>query len=285
MRFPLGVVLGVFRFTALAALLLAGTLSVLVAGLMPFRFKGVAATLWVAAALARLACYIFGVRLRCVDPSRLRRHRGLIFPNHSSLLDTLVIFAITPVRFLSAAEVVRYPFLGWIARSVGTVFVARTNRQSRRQARHEIIAALRAAPHLPIVLFPEGRLGPGDRLYPFRHGAFALAAENQVAYLPCALRYTPLAVARWYGAAGEEIWTAAWRLASYPGRVLAEVMPLEPVLPSPGDEPETLAATAQGAIAAALGIDPAPLTPPESEPPIPGGAVARTLAQPEADAP
>jgi 1-acyl-sn-glycerol-3-phosphate acyltransferase len=185
----------------------------------------------------------------------------LILPNHVSLLDTLALLSVTPVRFLGAAEILAYPVIGWIAASIGTVFVARTDRQSRQRARSDIVAALHADPYPPIVLFPEGRLGPGDRLYPFRYGAFALAVEHGVAYLPCALRYRPLAVARWHGAAGEELWPAAWRLACHTGPVLAEVMPLVQVLPEGDADPAQLAAGAQTAIAAALGIDPTPLEP------------------------
>jgi 1-acyl-sn-glycerol-3-phosphate acyltransferase len=144
-------------------------------------------------------------------------------------------------------------------RVIDTVFVARHDQQSRKQARAAIAAAMQTAPYPPLVIFPEGRLGPGDRLLRFRLGAFAVAAEQGLAYVPCALRYRPLELVVWRGGEGEKLWTAAWRLACSPQPVLAEVLPLDIVMPGPQDDPQGLAEAARGAIAVALGIPAEPV--------------------------
>ncbi|RIK46398.1 MAG: hypothetical protein DCC57_15530 [Chloroflexi bacterium] len=247
------------RLAGVVVMLLIGALIILPAALLPGRVGGVRPALWPARGLAAVLCRLLGVQIRCAGPAQFRHPRLLILPNHSSLLDGLVLLAVTPVRFLAAAEVARYPVIGWLARAIDTVFVARADQASRRQARSAIAAALLAAPFPPLVIFPEGRLGPGDRLLPFRYGAFVVAAEQGIGFVPCALRYCPQAAAVWRGGEGEALWTAAWRLACSPQPVVAEVLPLALVTPSAEGDPQVLAETARRDLAAALGIDPEPV--------------------------
>ncbi|MCC6166123.1 MAG: 1-acyl-sn-glycerol-3-phosphate acyltransferase [Caldilineaceae bacterium] len=244
------------RLAGVAVMLLAGALIILPAGLLPGRVGGVRPALWPARGLAAVLCRLLGVRVRCAGSAQFRHPRLLVLPNHSSLLDGLVLLAVTPVRFLAAAEVARYPVIGRLARAIDTVFVARTDQASRQQARTAVAAALQATPYPPLVIFPEGRLGPGDRLFPFRHGAFAVAAEQGIGFVPCALRYCPRAVAVWRGGEGEPLWRAAWRLACSSQPITAEILPLVRVTPGAEDDPQVLAEAARRDLAAALGIDP-----------------------------
>ncbi len=244
------------RLAALVIVLLAGAIAMLPAALLPLRIGGVRPALWVACATARLCCAALGVGVRCSHPARLRIRRSVIFPNHSSLLDSLVLLAVTPVRFLAAAEVTRYPVIGWMTRAIGTVFVARSDPASRVQARSAVRSAIQSSPYPPLVLFPEGRLGPGDRLFPFRYGAFEIAVEQAITFVPCALRYRPVEVAVWRGGEGEMMGSAAWRLVCSPLPVTVDVLPLEVVTPEPEDDPAALAQAARSAVALALGIQP-----------------------------
>jgi 1-acyl-sn-glycerol-3-phosphate acyltransferase len=214
--------------------------------------------------LAHLLCWLLRVRVTCETPERLREPIGFVFPNHLSLLDPLVLMTLTPLRFVSAVEVLSYPILGWMAKVVGTVFVTRQDRDARKQARNEIALALQTEPQPPIVLFPEGRLGPGASLYPFRFGAFAIAAEDEIAYVPCGLRYRPLDVVIWHGAAGETLMSALWRLALHRGSIRVDVLPLPVVQPRRTDSPEAMAQQAQIDIARVLELPLTPATPPQS---------------------
>lgn len=235
---------------------------ILLGELAPLRVRGVRLGGWIVLGISHMVCRIFQVRVVCKEPSALRHHIGFVFPNHLSLLDPLVLLSLWPMRFVAAKEVRRYPVVGWITQSIGTVFVAREDRQARKNARGEIVAAMEEHPQPPIVLFPEGRLGPGHRLYPFRYGAFAVAVSKGISYIPCGLRYHPLDVVVWHGGQGEKLWNALWRLARNPGPVLAEVIPLPPVFPQPGDDPAALAMKALNDIATALSLPNEPDSPP-----------------------
>jgi 1-acyl-sn-glycerol-3-phosphate acyltransferase len=252
----------VMRMILAAITVTAGAGAILLGGLAPLRVRGVRLAGWIVLATSNLVCRIFGVRVVCNEPGALRDHIGLVFPNHLSALDPLVLLSLWPMRFVAAMEVLKYPVLGYMTKSIGTVFVAREDPNARKQARGEIVAAMEQDPQPPIVLFPEGRLGPGYQLYPFRYGAFAVAVSKGISYIPCGLRYRPLDVVIWHGAKGEGLLNALWRLALNTGPVLAEVIPLPPVFPQPTDDPAQLAMKALTDIAAALALPTEPAIPP-----------------------
>lgn len=247
-------IIGAFRFGAILLIAVAGMLVVLMVGIIPVRIRGNRLSSWVCMFLARSFNALFNVQCTCRDPQKLYRHHGFIFPNHVSYLEPILLFSVLPVRFLAAIEVKRRPIVGQLAGAVDTVFVEREKRTSRAEARNSIVNTLQDTPYPPLVLFPEGKLGPGTRLIPFRFGAFQMATENRIAYLPCAVRYERPDVAVWHGAAGESMLAALWRLAIFPGPLRAEIIPLDPVHPGPDDDPMILARVTEHAIAKELGF-------------------------------
>jgi len=241
---------GLARLVLTAVVLGTGVLIVLVAGLLPLRIRRRRPAAWVAMGMARLFNRLYNIQVVCPAPTTLRHHRGFIFPNHLSFLDVVVLQSLMPTRFLSMAAVRNYPLIGWLAVAIGTIFVVREDDQSRRQARDAIVQSYQQEADPPIVLFPEGKLGPGDRLLPFRHGAFEMAVEHGIAFVPCVLKYTPLAVALWRSGT---IVGAVWQLAQMQTPLRVEVTPLAVVQPQPGDDPVVLAQATQQAMEKAFG--------------------------------
>lgn len=257
----MGALRATVRVTLASLMVSAGALVIVVSGLLPWRVRGVRPAGWLACGLAWLVCRILAVRIECATPERLRRHRGLFFPNHLTFLDPLVLLSLTPARFLAALEVAKVPAVGWITRSIDTIYVARKSRESRQAVRQAVADAFHRAPQPPIVLFPEGRLGPGNALYPFRYGAFAIAIEHHIPLMPVGLRYQPAEIAAWRGGQGESLWTALWRIASFRGPLRVEVLPLPVVVPTQDLDPVALTQQIQDALAQALGF-PVELNPP-----------------------
>ena len=247
--------LGITRVFLILVIISAGLVLILLANLLHIRYRGSRLSAWIATGLARLFAVVFNIRYHCPHPQKLQRHQGFIFSNHISYLEPIVLFCLMPVRFLAAIEVQKRPLVGQLAEGVSTIFVERSQRQSRQEARQAIAHALQREPQPPLVLFPEGKLGPGIRLNPFRYGAFEIAATNRIAYLPCAIRYTNIDVVVWYGGSGESLMAALWRLAVFPGPIYAEIIPLEVVQPTTQDDPAQLAKAAEQMIAAELGFD------------------------------
>lgn len=126
---------------------------------------------------------------------------ALLVANHVSWLDIAALHAACPqARFVSKADVLRWPLLGWLIRGAGTMFIERERKRDALRMVHDIGEALRLGE--TVAVFPEGTTGPGPQLRPFHanllQAAIAVAAPIQ----PVALRYTapgqPFAVAARY---------------------------------------------------------------------------------------
>jgi 1-acyl-sn-glycerol-3-phosphate acyltransferase len=95
--------------------------------------------------------------------------RGAVVANHASWLDIFALNACQRIYFVSKSEVARWPFIGWLARATGTLFIERDPRQARaHQAEFE--ARLRAGHKL--LFFPEGTSTDGQGVVAFKPTLF-----------------------------------------------------------------------------------------------------------------
>lgn len=228
--------IGMVRLLLAMGSLGVGTVLIVGTSWLPLRIRGIRLGGWLAMALAWWLARLFRVRLRCDEQARLRSHVGLIFPNHLSFLDIILLISIWPVRFVSMKEVRRWPFVGQIAAAIDTVFVDRGDRASR-QATRQLLAG-QAAYYPAIVLFPEGKISVKGTLQPFRYGAFEVAIQGELSFLPCVIGYKPLSVVGW---TDEPLLTALWRMARFTGPIHATLHVLPAVRPRLGDDPQRLA--------------------------------------------
>ncbi|MBX3016130.1 MAG: 1-acyl-sn-glycerol-3-phosphate acyltransferase [Caldilineaceae bacterium] len=215
----------VVRMLLLLLLIGIGALCVLLLGLIPLRVGGARLAAWPVVFMARLFMAVAGIDYHCAMPAVVRDHQGMIFCNHTAFIDTLLVLYVTPARFLSTKGVRKLPVIGQIAVALETIFLNRFNQAARTASRTEIAEALRARPYPPLVLFPEGTIGPGHTLLPFRRGAFEIAQQEQVSILPCVLYYEPLDVVTWYESRAT-LPTMAWRLLMQRRPVKARLLPL-----------------------------------------------------------
>ena len=248
----MSLVRGSVRFTTALIVIAIGALLILALAWVPLRVRRIRLSAWLCTLISRLGMAVFNVKFSCREPEKLQRHQGLVFPNHISYFDIPMMLCVIPSRFLSKHAIRAWPFIGWAAEAVGTVFVNREDKQSRAEARRQVGEAVRAEPYPPLVLYPEGATGPGRTLLPFRYGAFDIAVQHGVPYLPCVIVYDQPEVLAWKG--DESFLAALWRLACWPRPIQAQLIPLAAVHPRPGDDPQRLAAAAHHAIAAVLNV-------------------------------
>jgi 1-acyl-sn-glycerol-3-phosphate acyltransferase len=186
---PAGVA-GNLRALLRLAVLLPITLAALLgwAAVAPFRRDRPALRRRVTRAWANGLCRVIGLR-PAVDGAA-PAGPGILVTNHVSYLDVPVLLALTGGRFVAKREVSRWPLIGWLARTAGTLFVARG--QSGRDAGMVLEGMERALREGDLVVFfPEGTTTRGDRVLPFKSGLLALAARREVAVLTGALAYRP----------------------------------------------------------------------------------------------
>lgn len=241
----------IVRLVLLLLVIGVGALCVILLSFFPVRVGGARLATWPVTTMARLFMWIAGVDYYCPAPEVVRNHHGLIFCNHTSFIDTLMVLYLTPARFLSTKGVRKLPVIGQIAVALETIFLNRFNQEARTASRAEIAEALRARTYPPLVLFPEGTIGPGSTVLPFRHGAFEIAKQEQISILPCALYYEPLQIVTWYESTAT-LPAMAWQLVMQRKPVKARLLPLSVVVPTPDSSVAQLAEQTQQAVQAAL---------------------------------
>ena len=110
----------------------------------------------------------------------------LLLANHVSWLDIAALHAVVPkARFVSKADVLRWPLLGWLIRSAGTLFIERERKRDALRVVHAMAQALSAGQ--TVAVFPEGTTGSGAHPLPFHanllQAAIATSTPVQLAVL------------------------------------------------------------------------------------------------------
>jgi len=178
------------------------------------RGGALALSLW-----SRGLCGLLGIRVTAWDrgegaPARgsnIPRTPHLLVSNHIGYLDVIVLSALAgardsahaPALFVSKDDLARWPVMGPLGRSVGTLFLDR----DRPRAVAEVAAGMRAAfaGGQSVIVFPEGTTTGGDVVRPFHTALFEPALRASVpvrgaflAYMPRSRR-DPADLAAWTG--------------------------------------------------------------------------------------
>lgn len=182
MTFPSAVRAGL-RIAALAVLLLVCAPLHLIAKLLvgrshwPRRFLGACA-------------WIIGVRVK-IEGDPIEPH-SLIVANHVSWIDILLLGGSVGAAFVSKDDL-GHPFVHWLADQNKTIYIRRA---AVRDSKLQALAIAKALERVqPVALFPEGTVGPGTRLLPFRSTLLEASniASRDVTIRPVALDYGPIA--------------------------------------------------------------------------------------------
>jgi 1-acyl-sn-glycerol-3-phosphate acyltransferase len=123
------------------------------------------------------------------------RRPYVVVANHESYADIFLISHLPwEMKWLSKAEIMRLPLMGWLMRMAGDIPVRRGESRSRAGALDGIRDRL--AKRVSVIVLPEGTRAPSEELLPFRDGAFRVAVELGLPILPIAVAGTRHAMAR-----------------------------------------------------------------------------------------
>lgn len=100
---------------------------------------------------------------------------GLLTCNHLSYLDIVVLAAIHPQIFLSKAEVKKWPLIGRLTQSAGTLFVRRERKSDVTELQSAFAEVVGQG--MPLTLFPEGTSSNGSAVRPFFSSLLEPAAK------------------------------------------------------------------------------------------------------------
>jgi 1-acyl-sn-glycerol-3-phosphate acyltransferase len=109
----------------------------------------------------------------------------LVVSNHVSWVDILALHAVCHCRFVSKADVARWPVLGTMASGAGTLYVRRESRRDAMRVLPRIAQALRDGDILAV--FPEGTTGDGSVVLPFHSSLIQAAIAAEAPVQPVAL--------------------------------------------------------------------------------------------------
>jgi 1-acyl-sn-glycerol-3-phosphate acyltransferase len=173
----------------------------------------------------------------------------LLLSNHVSWLDIPILAGATGCAFISKAEVQDHWFMKWIADQNETIYI---DRSSLRTIHGQLDALTKGlARPQPLTLFPEGGVGDGSKLLPFKPSLLSAVAPapDGNTIRPVAIDYGRLAPIIGWGT-GEPGLKNFFRVLGLEGRHTV-TLHLLPPLPA-DDDRKLLARHAHDAIAAAL---------------------------------
>ena len=111
----------------------------------------------------------------------------LLVANHMSWLDITALHAARFCRFVSKADIKKWPFIGMLASGIGTLFIERESRRDAMRVVHHMAASLQAGDVLGV--FPEGTTSDGSGLLPFHANLFQAAIAANAPGQPVALKF------------------------------------------------------------------------------------------------
>jgi len=137
---------------------------------------------------ARAVVWSTGCSITVQGMENLCRHSVVVYAsNHTSYMDTPVIFAALPCQFRILAKKELWPiaFIGWYLARSGQIPIDTANPHATLSSLGVGVKALRAG--MPLFVFPEGGRTADGELKPFLSGAAYLAIRAQVPLVPIAL--------------------------------------------------------------------------------------------------
>ncbi len=137
---------------------------------------------------ARLCLLAAGARLRIEGEENLRKYPAAVYAsNHTSYMDTPVVFASLPFQFriLAKKELWTLPFIGWYLARSGQMPIDTENPRSTLSSLGKAAQALKGG--MSLFVFPEGSRTPDGTTKEFLAGAAYLAIRAQAPLVPIAL--------------------------------------------------------------------------------------------------
>jgi 1-acyl-sn-glycerol-3-phosphate acyltransferase len=137
---------------------------------------------------AQLCVWTSGSSLTIRGMENLGRYPVAVYAsNHTSYMDTPVVFAALPFQFriLAKKELWSMPFIGWYLSCSGQIPIDTANPHATLSSLGAGVKAVRAG--MPLFVFPEGARTPNGELQSFLAGAAYLAIRAQVPLVPIAL--------------------------------------------------------------------------------------------------
>ena len=112
---------------------------------------------------------------------------AVIISNHISWLDIIALGQHMPGYFVAKSDILSWPVIGFISRQVGTIFVARGDKQAVHATTEQMSWLLKQ--NSKVFAFPEGTTTDGSEVLPFHSSLLQPALLTRSAIQPVSLHY------------------------------------------------------------------------------------------------
>ncbi|MDJ0392005.1 lysophospholipid acyltransferase family protein [Rhodococcus sp. G-MC3] len=141
---------------------------------------------------SRMLLFAVGIRLSVndlrSDREKSRTDDGaLVVAGHVSWTDVLVLTALRPATFVARGDLIDWPILGLLARSMKVLPIHRRNLRSLPDTVEQVAQRLRSGG--TVVVFPEGTTWCGRAYGSFKPAMFQAAVDTETWVQPLRLRY------------------------------------------------------------------------------------------------
>lgn len=111
----------------------------------------------------------------------------LVVANHVTYMDVLVMSSLYPFAYVTSYEIRDTPFLGWLCRLGGCLFVERRSREGLKNEISELTQALKKG--ISVALYPEATSTDGAEIRKFKRPLFRAAIEAETKVVPVTINY------------------------------------------------------------------------------------------------
>jgi 1-acyl-sn-glycerol-3-phosphate acyltransferase len=158
-----------------------------------------------------------GIELR-ISGTPVQAGPALLVSNHISWVDVVALLAACHCRFVSKADVARWPLLGTLVTGAGTLYVKRESRRDAMRVVHRMVQALGDGDILAV--FPEGTTSDGSTVLAFHSNLIQAAISAHAPVQAVALRIVDGRTGEASGAASymgdESLWASIWHALRAP---------------------------------------------------------------------
>jgi len=128
-----------------------------------------------------------GITLQVHTHGEVLAGGAMVVSNHVSWLDIFAINAWRPTPFVAKSEIARWPVIGWMAGTVGTVFIHRRRRSDAKRI-VDMLSDILQRQGL-VCLFPEGTTSDGTEVLDFHANILQAAVSAGAPVQPLCVMY------------------------------------------------------------------------------------------------